>query len=92
MSIQTVTANVRGVVQGVSFRYHTRRCALRLGICGFVKNMPDGSVYLEATGPKSALEELIEFLHVGPTFASVSSVQIHWLAEVEPFDTFDISY
>ena len=92
MSIRTFTAQVYGVVQGVSFRYHTRRCARRLGVFGFVKNMPNGSVYLEATGSVSMLEELAQFLREGPPFASVSKVDINWQKEVKTFTSFEITF
>jgi acylphosphatase len=43
-----IKSHVKGRVQGVVFRYSTLREARRLGICGFVRNMPDGTVYIEA--------------------------------------------
>ena len=90
MTHRSFTARVYGIVQGVSFRYHTRRRARQLDLGGFVKNMPDGSVYLEATGEKKALKQLADWLHDGPAYASVSRVNIDWSEEERPFSTFEI--
>ncbi|MHA2503209.1 MAG: acylphosphatase [Candidatus Kariarchaeaceae archaeon] len=67
---------VRGKVQGVFFRVHTRDKARDLGLAGWVKNEPDGSVKLEAVGEASSIESLIEWLHQGPPLAHVRSVDI----------------
>ena len=48
---------VTGKVQGVWFRDSTLKKAHELGVKGFVKNQPDGSVYIEAEGTPSAIKE-----------------------------------
>ncbi|HNR40986.1 MAG TPA: acylphosphatase [Bacteroidales bacterium] len=57
---------VRGRVQGVGFRYSAVRAANHHGITGFVKNMPDGSVYMEAEGTEKELLDFIEWCRNGP--------------------------
>jgi acylphosphatase len=53
---------VTGWVQGVGFRAFVRRKALMLGLAGYAKNMPDGSVEVMAQGEETAIERLIEEL------------------------------
>lgn len=56
---------VYGDVQGVGFRAAARRKAKALGLRGVVKNLPEGSVYIEAEGNAQALTQLIEWCHSG---------------------------
>ena len=67
---------VTGRVQGVSFRWYTERRAAELGLTGWVRNHDDGSVRLEAQGPSGAVEELVAWLHQGPTHARVDDVRV----------------
>lgn len=67
---------VRGMVQGVGFRRNAAREAERLGITGYVKNMNDGSVYIEAEGNRDSLEIFAEWCRRGPLFSSVDSVEV----------------
>jgi acylphosphatase len=71
-------AFVRGRVQMVGFRFFTQRLAQRLGIHGWVRNMPDGSVEVEAVGDSGAIDEFLRELHAGPPAADVKSVDITW--------------
>lgn len=66
---------IRGVVQGVGFRWWTAREALRLGVRGFVRNLPDGSVEVVAEGGPEPLQRLEEILARGPRGARVVSVE-----------------
>ncbi len=52
---------VTGRVQGVGFRYSTLNEAKKLGLTGYVKNMPDGSVKIEAEGTEDQLDALVEW-------------------------------
>jgi acylphosphatase len=65
---------VRGHVQGVGFRYNARRQALTLGLDGFVKNMPDGSVYVEVEGNESELDEFVDWCRKGPSGSRIIDV------------------
>jgi len=69
---------VKGMVQGVGFRYFVLRHALNLGVSGFVKNMFNGEVEIEANGERSAIEGLIKELKVGPRAAHVTDLKIEW--------------
>jgi len=80
--MRTIIIKVYGRVQGVFFRYTTRKLARKLGLAGIVKNMPDGSVYIEAEGTEGKLLELLEFANKGPTHAKVEEV-IHEFKESE---------
>ncbi len=66
---------VSGRVQGVFFRASTQREARSLGITGYAKNLPDGSVEVLACGPQPAVEQLGEWLWVGPPAARVRQVE-----------------
>ena len=65
---------VRGRVQGVGFRWWTRRRASDLGLRGTVRNRPDGSVEVHAAGEPDTLEAFAAELDVGPLGARVEGV------------------
>ncbi len=67
---------VSGRVQGVGFRYYTHRTALKHNINGFVKNMLDGSVYIEAEGDQGEIATFISWCRKGPGFARVTHIDI----------------
>lgn len=58
---------IAGRVQGVGFRWGTLRLAQELGLNGFVKNLSDGTVYVEVQGPKQIVAKFIDRLSQGPT-------------------------
>jgi acylphosphatase len=76
---QRLHAMVHGRVQGVGFREFTRRHAAALGLAGWVRNLPDGSVELEAEGPRTALDELVRHLNNGPRLSHIDGVEVAWL-------------
>jgi acylphosphatase len=69
-----VTAHVTGRVQGVGFRYWTMEEAARLGLCGWVRNEPDGSVRALLAGPDAIVEEMLALLWKGPAGSAVKGV------------------
>jgi acylphosphatase len=71
---------VSGVVQGVSFRFYTAEEARRLGVAGWVRNLADGRVEVEAEGDRAALEKLVGFCRRGPPAAQVDAVAATWSA------------
>ena len=85
-------ATVRGQVQGVNFRASTQAQARRLGLTGWVRNRPDGSVEVVAEGPREALETLLAFLHSGPPGAMVSQVQSDWLPATLELRQFEVRW
>ncbi len=88
---QRLHAIVTGHVQGVSFRYYTAHHARELGIVGWVRNLPDGTVEVMAEGPPKRLSALLQFLHQGPPAAHVYNVKILWQAASDQFDDFHIT-
>ncbi len=72
---KTTRCLVSGRVQGVAFRYWTRETALRLGLRGWVRNLPDGRVEVLAQGDGPAMERLHRALHDGPPMSLVQSVE-----------------
>ncbi len=75
MEKKGVILRIYGRVQGVGFRYYTQKKALELGIDGYVRNMPDGSVYVEAEGERGNLERFVLWCETGPDWARVSKVE-----------------
>lgn len=67
---------VTGRVQNVTYRDSTRQEAERLGVVGWVRNLPDGSVEAELEGPEPVLHELLRWMHDGPLLAHVEAVQV----------------
>jgi acylphosphatase len=65
---------VRGVVQGVAFRWSARRAAERLGVAGWVRNRPDGTVVAWAEADSVRLEAFEAWLCEGPPAARVAGV------------------
>lgn len=68
---------IRGKVQGVYFRASTRNEAVKLGLNGFVRNEPDGSVYVEAEGESSRVEALVAWCAHGPAPARVTATTVN---------------
>jgi len=66
---------VRGRVQGVGFRWFVGREADRLGLRGFVRNLPDGTVEVVSHGPDAALDAMERHLSRGPSHACVDAVE-----------------
>ena len=81
---------VTGLVQGVFFRAWTREQADELGVAGWVRNCPDGSVKAHLEGDPAAVDQLISRLRQGPPSAEVSEVGVEE-AEVEGFHHFDVA-
>lgn len=67
---------VTGFVQGVGFRWSAAREAWKREITGYVKNMPDGSVYLEAEGTREQLEGFAEWCRHGPGRGFVDNTEV----------------
>ncbi|HLN56184.1 MAG TPA: acylphosphatase [Bacteroidales bacterium] len=65
---------ITGSVQGVGFRWNAVREARSRGITGYVKNLDDGSVYIEAEGFLVQLDDFLIWCRMGPAFATVESV------------------
>ena len=89
---QQLYAIVRGQVQGVNFRSSTQTQASRLGLLGWVRNCPDGSVEVVAEGSCAALNQLLDFLRHGPRAAFVSQVEPAWRPATQSFKLFEVRW
>jgi len=72
--MKTQHLHIQGRVQGVWFRESMRREAERLGVTGWVRNAPDGSVEAVVQGPEAAVDMLIAWAHAGPPQARVERI------------------
>ena len=88
--MERLSLRVRGRVQGVSYRAHTRATATRLGLAGWVRNRHDGSVELIAEGQREQLHALLEWCREGPPLARVEAVEPDWGSATGEFDEFVI--
>jgi len=70
--------DVRGQVQGVFFRTQTRDRARSLGITGWVRNVPDGSVEAVFEGERRSVETLLDWCRRGPRGARVDDIDVRW--------------
>ena len=75
MSRKRIRATVYGRVQRVAFREYTRQEAARLGVSGWVRNQPDGTVAVLCEGETAEVDALVAWLSVGSPYAMVSRVE-----------------
>ncbi len=73
--MQRLHVRISGRVQGVGFRWFVREEARRLGLSGWVANLPTGEVEVNAGGERSSIERLRRALQVGPSGAEVAGVE-----------------
>lgn len=81
--MKRVHLNVHGVVQGVFFRASTQAKAHDVGVTGWVRNLPDGSVEAEVQGPKAKVDAMVGWCHLGPRHANVDRVDVQ---DIDPVD------
>jgi acylphosphatase len=74
--IKAVRIRVSGVVQGVGFRYFTHREAVRLCLCGYVRNRSDGSVEAVAEGDPDTVDLFLEKIGKGPPGSRVRGITV----------------
>lgn len=91
MAQQRLHILVSGVVQGVFFRDNTLRQAQHLRVQGWVRNLVDGRVEILAEGPRTELEELLEWSTQGPPQAQVTDIQPEWLEGQGNLESFHIA-
>jgi len=84
-----VNITVTGRVQKIGFRYSTLEVAKQLDILGFVQNLTDGSVYIEAEGSEENIKTFIAWCHEGPRWAHVDHVEVEKSA-MKNFSVFEI--
>jgi len=86
---RSVEIVVAGVVQGVAFRWQASAEAERLGVKGWVRNEPDGTVRCRAEGPADAVAVFVDWCHRGPRWATVERVHVTEM-ERHGFGSFEI--
>ena len=80
---------VKGKVQRVSYRFCTHAQALKCNLTGYVKNLHNGDVYIEAEGKEEDINKLIDWCYVGSPLSRVTEV-IAEENEVKNFETFEV--
>ena len=90
--MERVHIKVFGYVQGVLYRSNAADVAERLGLSGWVKNVPDGGVVIISEGEKEALEALIDWCQKGPEFAKVENVDVEWSVPTGEFKSFEVRF
>lgn len=80
---------VLGRVQGVFYRASAMQTAQKLNISGFVRNEPDGSVYVEAEGEEQAVQQFIKWCKTGSPAAKVTAVEVKD-GEIKTFTDFQV--
>ena len=81
---------ISGIVQGVGYRYHTRRHAQGLGLVGWVRNLDDGRVEALLQGTREQVEEMIKWCYRGPSEARVTDIAVTYEDAAEDFRDFGI--
>ena len=84
-------AIVRGRVQGVGYRYFAERAARELGVRGWVRNLPDGTVETLAVAEEDALRRYFERLSKGPLGSRVDAVDVSDVAQPPTLTSFEIT-
>lgn len=87
-----VHLRIKGYVQGVFFRAGIRDMAQGLGLTGWVRNLPDGSVETVFEGHMNMIQKAVQWCHKGPIGASVTKVDEEWLEYTGEFEGFEIRY
>lgn len=90
--IEEMQAVVRGIVQGVGFRYFVVEKAASIGLRGYARNESNGDVVVLAQGPRPALERLLFLLRQGPPAADVRDVLVSWGKPTEHVSGFHVRW
>jgi len=81
-----------GKVQGVAYRDYVQTSAGELGLCGWTRNLPDGTVEVCAQGLPDELKDFVEYVWEGSLKAKVDSVSIDWRTAKEALEDFSIMH
>jgi acylphosphatase len=83
---------IRGLVQGVGYRYFAYNQATQLDLKGYVRNNPDSSVESYVEGLRTDIEIYVEALRRGPRMSRVTAVDVNWAENQNRYDKFDITF
>ncbi len=90
MNLVRLEVSITGRVQGVFYRQSTQDTANRLGLAGWVRNCPDGSVAAVFEGERVAVEAALAWCHQGPSAARVENITTKWLDYQGEFSEFAV--
>ncbi len=90
--IRHVSISIVGMVQGICFRHYAKVMAERLRVTGWIANLSDGSVQIEAEGEDEPLCQLIDWCHHGPRGAMVETVVTSYSPMLKNYSGFEIRY
>ena len=90
--LRQLHAIVHGRVQGVNFRGYTSQRAAALGVTGWIRNLPDGTVETVAEGSSEVLTAYLDWLNSGPPSSYVEQVDVTWGEATRRFEDFTIRY
>lgn len=90
MNLVRLEVSITGRVQGVFYRQSTQDTANRLGLAGWVRNCPDGSVAAVFEGERAAVEKALAWCHQGPPAARVENITTKWLDYQGEFSGFAV--
>lgn len=85
-----VNVIVSGIVQGVNFRHFTQMTARQFGVCGWVRNLPDGRVEGCFEGNEAAVTALVDWCRSGPPSARVDDLDVREMMFANEFSNFTI--
>ena len=89
--MKSINIIVKGKVQDVGYRYFALNKAIELGINGFVMNLTDGRVKIEAEGDEINIRRYIDWCRVGPPRAIVEDIEVIY-SDLKNYDSFAIAY
>jgi acylphosphatase len=92
MSKSRVKLIIKGLVQGVNFRYHTQREGRNRNLTGWVRNLPDGSVAALFEGDADEVEGMVQWCRHGPPSAQVTEMIVHPEEFRGEFQSFSIQF
>ncbi|MBT8340945.1 MAG: acylphosphatase [Desulfatitalea sp.] len=85
-------AIISGRVQGVFFRVETQRAADKIGVNGWVRNLPDRTVEAVFEGPRDRVETALAWCRKGSPLSQVHDVQVQWVPSTGDTDGFSVRY
>jgi acylphosphatase len=83
---------VSGIVQGVGYRYFAQRRGASLGLSGYVRNLPDGTVEALIEGDEESLYQMLAQLRRGPSGGRVDGVSVEWLEYEGDMHSFSVRF
>lgn len=92
MKTKSLKIKIHGRVQGVGFRYSTVQAAVKLGVCGWVRNEWDGTVLTHCEGESLFVDNFVRWCRKGPSLAHVTSLDITSVPYQGTYNAFKIDY